>query len=235
MNLDIWQPSADNTPSPLIDVIEDFARATVASAFIAKLAVVFSSTNPNNSFVNHIPFWAGKLLTKVKFQRVFGASFLGLSLYYGTYNYLTGVRNWPVTKYGEMHCAASCAAVAPAALAYAYLRRLPTLRAASNLASRIGRFYAWWAAGCLYFLAYNYVLSAGYDDGNVPRFTESDLYYNQLCNAPGFEIIAQLPHLPFYKETDCLPYTATRNPFHDAEYVKVAKANAKNVLEHYSL
>lgn len=238
MNYNIWQPKPNNAPSPLMDACEDFVHLTAASVILgwAVSSIPYFNVNSVNlSHANVVPYWASKILTQVKFVRSTAVIFTGLSLYYGMYNFLTGVQGWPVTKYGEFHCAASCVALLPAALFRAYLRPVPQNRARSPVFSRFGIFYTGWAIACGVVALYNYQLSVGWDDGNVPHNTMKEKYYEQLRNAPGYDIVAKMPYVPFYKETPQLPFTCTRNPFHDAEFVKAARADVAKTLANYQL
>eukprot|EP00906_Rhabdomonas_costata_P019477 RCo028432 len=220
--------------SAWVDVAEDLTHVVVASGILAKFSSVWTEGSTGHFFygIHHTPFWASALLTRVRFWRIFGQlSALG-TLYFGTYNFLTGALGWPVTKYGEFHCAASCVAFAPVAAAAALTGQPKQLRASVPLFSRFGRFYLLWAMGSFVAAWYNSAIKNANDGSNVPFARR---YVDHIRNAPGYEIVAQLPHIPAYKAASSMGNTHMTNPFYNEDEHRRMLAQAHQVLSKYQL
>jgi len=196
-----------------------------------------------------IPFWADRILRPVRFLRLYTPFVCAGSLYYGVYNYLTGVLEWPVTKAEDMHYGASWAASFVLALSYSLISRVrQEIRPSDRFDSRFAKFIRTLVPLWTYFFLYNFIIANGYEGSRSHPRTNENSYVWQLTNPPGYNIVRQMPHLPYYKESPAFPHNDehqlfaqpwrefyVRNPYFDPEYTAKAKAQAQRVLANYRI
>jgi len=242
----LWRDYPTQKSSFAVDLSHDLLKLAVGGAF-ATSAYIWASRMYSPQYV--IPRWADRILLPVRFFRLYVPLVCAGGMYYTIYNYLTGVLDWPVTKHEDPQYAASFVASSLVTLSYALLVPIrEAIRPSVAFDSRFARFYKATAAVWLYIFAYNFINAVGWDGSNSHPRTNENSYIRQLTNPPGYNIVRQMPHLPYYKESPAFPHNDghqlftqpwkeyyVRNPHYDPEYTAKAKAQAQQVLANYRI
>lgn len=235
------QPRAENRMSLLRqDYLEDTIHTTIGAYIAAKVSCLvrlgghiplLPSINGENVWTR--PKWAANLLHRVHVARFFSAYWAVGMTYYTTYNLLTGFMGFPVNERLNAQPQASLISVIPAALLYAALNpnQRPERMWVGRATPFIGRFFLSAVLGCG-LAVFNSKRFADTSSWKELRPTGKDSFFDTLReNAPSADLVAEMPYIPFYKETRNSPGLPVRNPRYDPEYVEKAKAEVKRKVD----